>query len=107
MHPPDADHPARGHPSARVWDARRNAGDRMHLMPIITPAYPSMNSSYNVTESTLQLMTEQFQLADSICAEVLYSPNKEVDWGRLFQPFPFFEKYKHYVVVQVRRSVSS
>jgi len=85
----------------RVWDARRNPGDRMHLMPIITPAYPSMNSSYNVTESTLQLMTEQFRQADGICAEVLYNPSKSVDWSRLFQPFPFFEKYKHYVEVQV------
>jgi hypothetical protein len=84
----------------QLWDARRNPGDRMHLMPIITPAYPSMNSSYNVTDSTLFLMTEQFKIADAICTEILMT-SKEVDWTRLFQPFPFFDKYKHYVMVQV------
>ncbi|KAL0380812.1 UNVERIFIED_CONTAM: Nuclear poly(A) polymerase 1 [Sesamum angustifolium] len=49
------------------WDPRRNYKDRSHLMPIITPAYPSMNSSYNVSTSTLRVMMEEFQRGNEIC----------------------------------------
>jgi poly(A) polymerase len=44
----------------QVWDPRVNPRDRFHLMPILTPAYPSMNSTYNVTRSTKEVLTEEF-----------------------------------------------
>ena len=54
-----------------VWDPRKNYWDRLHQMPIITPAYPCMNSSYNVSTSTLRIMTQEFQRGNEIC-EVCY-----------------------------------
>lgn len=50
-----------------VWDPRKNPKDKTHHMPIITPAYPCMNSSYNVSISTLRVMTEQFLFGNRIC----------------------------------------
>jgi poly(A) polymerase Pap1 len=50
-----------------IWDPRRNHRDRYHIMPIITPAYPCMNSSYNVSTSTLRVMMEQFCYGNKIC----------------------------------------
>lgn len=50
-----------------IWDPCKNPRDRNHIMPIITPAYPCMNSSYNVSASTLWVMMEQFQFGKMIC----------------------------------------
>ncbi|KAF5940316.1 hypothetical protein HYC85_021483 [Camellia sinensis] len=54
-----------------VWDPRKNFRDRQHLMPIITPAYPCMNSSYNVSTSTLRVMMDEFQRGNEICENLL------------------------------------
>ncbi|KAJ1259559.1 hypothetical protein BS78_10G165600 [Paspalum vaginatum] len=81
-----------------VWDPRKNHRDRSHHMPIITPAYPCMNSSYNVSTSTLRVMMEQFQFGNKICQEI--EMNK-VSWSALFEPFQFFEAYKNYLQVDI------
>ncbi|CAI9114223.1 OLC1v1014891C1 [Oldenlandia corymbosa var. corymbosa] len=81
-----------------VWDPRKNHWDRGHLMPIITPAYPCMNSSYNVSASTLRVMMEQFQFGNKICEEI--DLNK-THWSALFEPYMFFESYKNYLQVDI------
>ncbi|XP_004299564.1 PREDICTED: poly(A) polymerase-like [Fragaria vesca subsp. vesca] len=81
-----------------IWDPRRNPRDRYHLMPIITPAYPCMNSSYNVSSSTLRIMLEEFQRGNEICEEM--EANK-ADWDTLFELYAFFEAYKHYLQIDI------
>ncbi|XP_075479676.1 nuclear poly(A) polymerase 4-like isoform X3 [Primulina tabacum] len=81
-----------------VWDPRRNHWDRNHLMPIITPAYPCMNSSYNVSASTLRVMNEQFQFGKKICEDIELNKSQ---WSTLFEPYLFFESYKNYLQVDI------
>lgn len=81
-----------------IWDPRRNPRDRYHQMPIITPAYPCMNSSYNVSSSTLRVMMEEFQRGNEICEAM--EANK-ANWNVLFEPYPFFESYKNYLQIDV------
>ncbi|KAF8378660.1 hypothetical protein HHK36_030009 [Tetracentron sinense] len=81
-----------------IWDPRRNPRDRLHLMPIITPAYPCMNSSYNVSSSTLRVMSEEFQRGNDICEAM---ETNKADWSTLFEHYPFFEAYKNYLQIDV------
>ncbi|KAJ4959103.1 hypothetical protein NE237_026214 [Protea cynaroides] len=81
-----------------IWDPRKNPRDRTHVMPIITPAYPCMNSSYNVSSSTLRVMMEQFQFGNKICEEIELN---KAQWGALFEPYLFFESYKNYLQVDI------
>ncbi|KAL2626069.1 hypothetical protein AAZV13_07G089400 [Glycine max] len=81
-----------------VWDPRRNPKDRYHLMPIITPVYPCMNSTYNVTSSTLRVMSDEFRRGSEICEAMEAS---KADWDTLFEPYPFFESYKNYLQIDI------
>ncbi|XP_074276473.1 nuclear poly(A) polymerase 4-like isoform X3 [Silene latifolia] len=81
-----------------VWDPRKNPRDRTHHMPIITPAYPCMNSSYNVSTSTLRVMMEQFEYGNKICQDI--DLNK-AQWSSLFESYVFFEAYKNYLQVDI------
>ncbi|CAI9277316.1 unnamed protein product [Lactuca saligna] len=81
-----------------VWDPRKWSRDRTHLMPIITPAYPCMNSSYNVSASTLRVMVEQFLFGNKVCEEIELN---KANWSCLFEPSLFFESYKNYLQVDI------
>ena len=75
----------------QVWDPRYNLCDKYHLMPIITPAYPQQNSTYNVSQSTRTIMIEEIKRGYEICQEIF---NNTLDWNALFEPKNFFQKYK-------------
>ncbi|KAB5540014.1 hypothetical protein PHYPO_G00096230 [Pangasianodon hypophthalmus] len=79
-----------------VWDPRVTPSDRYHLMPIITPAYPQQNSTYNVSASTRNVMVEEFKQGLAIMDEILQN---KADWSKLFEAPNFFQKYKHYIVL--------
>lgn len=81
-----------------VWDPRVNVSDRFHLMPIITPAYPQQNSTFNVSNSTRTVMTEEFKTGLAVTDQILGGTDP---WDLLFQPHSFFTKYKHYLMIVV------
>jgi len=93
----------------QVWDPRQYVADRFHLMPIITPAYPQQNSTFNVSKSTLKVMTDEFEASLKICEEIINGKKKSAEvtqpssnnpWDRLFEPPNFFGKYRHFIVLE-------
>jgi poly(A) polymerase len=86
--------------SRKVWNPRINTKDRQHLMPIITPAYPSMNSTYNVSESTKRILLKEFNRGREITFDIENGKNKT--WVDLIEEFPFWEEYKYYLRIDCK-----
>lgn len=73
--------------------------NRYQVMPILTPAYPSMNSSFNVSTHTLAVMKDEFKRALGIVQDILNKGG--ADWSPLFDPSDFFAVHQHYLAVDV------
>ncbi|KAF7633247.1 hypothetical protein Mgra_00007348 [Meloidogyne graminicola] len=79
-----------------IWDPRTRMSDRFHLMPIITPAFPEQNSTFNVTRSTRQVMTNEFKEGLSTIIEI---SKGDASWDKLFEEINFFTRYKHFILL--------
>ncbi|ETW84100.1 hypothetical protein HETIRDRAFT_472544 [Heterobasidion irregulare TC 32-1] len=80
----------------RVWNPKLYPGDRSHRMPIITPAYPAMCATHNVTASTQMIMTEEFKKGADIVDKVIVGT---ANWSELFAKHDFFHKYRYYLQI--------
>ncbi|KAI8351223.1 Poly(A) polymerase central domain-containing protein [Choanephora cucurbitarum] len=82
--------------AVRQWDPEQYPADKSHRMPIITPAYPSMCATHNVTDSTRDIMLNEFRRSSEIADRILMGTGK---WEDLFQDTDFFEIYNHYLQI--------
>ncbi|KAI8846179.1 Poly(A) polymerase central domain-containing protein [Chytridium lagenaria] len=80
----------------RVWNPRIYPQDKAHRMPVITPAYPSMCSTHNVTASTQFVTTEEFRRGSEITEKIFLGA---ATWNDLFEKDDFFHRYKYYLQV--------
>lgn len=72
-------------------------GDRFHLMPIITPAYPSMCSTHNITVSTKKVIIRELERGGDITDKIFTS---QLQWKDLFFKHTFFtDDYKYYLSI--------
>lgn len=84
--------------SLKSWNARTNPQDRMHKMPVITPSFPSMCSTHNVTASTFRIVLGEFKMASETVDRIM---NGHASWSALFTHHTFFKNYHHYLQVVV------
>lgn len=83
----------------QIWNPLQNYSDKLHLMPVITPAYPSMCATHSVTHSTLAIMKKEFERANAIVTAI---PSGNKTWADLFQRHTFFtQDHKYYLSVIV------
>lgn len=81
-----------------IWNPKANPRDRAHLMPIITPVYPSMNSSYNVGEPQLRRIQEELYRGEQT---ILQIANGSAQWSDLLERNDFFREHAHYLQINI------
>ncbi|EHA50953.1 hypothetical protein MCOR02_008098 [Pyricularia oryzae] len=82
---------------ARIWNPKIYPGDRYHLMPIITPAYPSMCATFNITKSSKDVIGRELVKAADLTNLIMVG---KLPWKDLFQKHTFFTKdFKYYIQV--------
>jgi poly(A) polymerase len=66
-------------------------------MPIITPAYPSMCATHNVTQSTMEVMQREIKRGGVIADQIMLNKRP---WKDLFAKHTFFTTgYKYYLSI--------
>ncbi|KAJ1859841.1 polynucleotide adenylyltransferase [Coemansia sp. RSA 2703] len=82
----------------RVWNPKYYASDAAHKMPIITPAYPSMCATHNVSLSTRRIIGSELKRGVDIVDRIMKG---EAQWTELFAKDDFFRNYKFYLQINV------
>jgi poly(A) polymerase len=81
----------------REWDPAAYPGDKRHLMPVITPAYPRQNACHTIGPSTQKVLMREMERAEKIVNSI---HDSDWPWKVLFQRHTFFtDEYKHYICV--------
>ncbi|KAJ3286808.1 polynucleotide adenylyltransferase [Borealophlyctis nickersoniae] len=82
--------------AVRVWNPRLYPQDKAHRMPIITPAYPCMCATHNVTASTQHVTSMELKRAADIADRIMAGRGT---WDEIFEKDDFFIRYKHYLKI--------
>ena len=66
-------------------------------MPIITPAYPAMCATHNITQSTMKVIKKELKRGEEIARNIY---DGKMQWKDLFQRHSFFTTdYKYYLSI--------
>ncbi|ELA41119.1 uncharacterized protein VICG_01818 [Vittaforma corneae ATCC 50505] len=78
----------------KVWDPKVYPADKYHKMPVITPVYPSINSTHNVTQSTFILICSELARGNELM-------RSKAPFSKLFEVSGFFKKHKMFIEVRI------
>jgi poly(A) polymerase len=82
----------------KVWNPQVNPADRQHIMPVITPAFPAMNSTHNVSETTKRILLDEFKRGYDVAKRI---ESQNAQWSEVTEPHPFFTFYKHFLCIDI------
>ena len=82
------------------WNPSKYSSDRFQVMPVITPIFPSHNTTYNVTESQKQVMIDEIKRGKELI-QLMHLSSGEVGWKDLCAPLPFWDIYSEFLELNI------
>ncbi|KAL1741026.1 Poly(A) polymerase central domain-containing protein [Schizophyllum fasciatum] len=80
----------------RSWNPKIYPSDRAHRMPVITPVYPVMCATHNVSVSTFAIIEEELRRGTKLINSIILGSSK---WSELFEKHDFFHKYRYFLQI--------
>ena len=71
------------------------------MMPILTPAYPVMNTTYNIGQCNKRVLVAEFKRGLSLTCGLKEGGDAEAMWRDLWAPSDFFLDHKTYLQIDV------
>ena len=93
---PIAFEPPPGVMALPAWNPKVNPRDGLQICPIITPAYPSMNSAFNVGIPQLR------RIQDEMGRAAFLLENTKGGCSEIFEDGGFFERYSNYIQIKIQ-----
>ncbi|KAI5174054.1 poly(A) polymerase [Nematocida sp. LUAm2] len=86
----------------KMWNPKVNYAQRNDKMPVITPVYPAICSTHNITTSTLTILKRELSRGIEIFEEIA-SNQISIREGleKLCAPTDFFSRHKNYFVMAI------
>ena len=70
------------------------------LMMVITPVYPFINTTYNISGCSFYVITMQLQSTYEFLRQAQEN-RRPISWEVLFEPYEFFRSYIHFLEVRI------
>lgn len=85
------------------WNPQKYPSDRFQIMPVITPIFPSHNTTYNVTDSQKKVIVDELKRGKEII-QLMQLSNGEIGWDILCAPCPFFNLFSSFLELSISAS---
>ncbi|ERF72549.1 hypothetical protein EPUS_02831 [Endocarpon pusillum Z07020] len=81
----------------KTWNPQIYSGDKKNLMPVITPAYPSMCATFNISKSGKTIILKELKRGEEIVKKIVEGKSP---WSALFDRHTFFtQDHRYYLNV--------
>lgn len=87
----------------KTWNPQIYSGDKRNLMPVITPAYPSMCATFNISKSGKTIILKELKRGEAILKKIVAN---KLPWNALFDRHTFFTQDHRYYLNVISSSTS-